>query len=219
MSDWQPPQLWVLTDLQVAAEPVLGERLARLCEAAKPGSLLVQLRDKEVSARRRLELGLRLRALTAAAGHLLAVNDRLDLAWLLEADVVHLAEASVEPERVRVHFGKRFRISRACHRLEDCGRSDVDAVVVSPCFAARKGRAPLLQAGLAEACRRSQEGGGAAVIALGGVGVENALGALQAGAAGVAVIGAALSDAAWTATGGQPPPAMALLAALGLARR
>ncbi len=51
---------------------------------------VVQLREKGVDARSRYELGVELRALTAAHNIPLIVNDRIDLAAAIDADGVHL---------------------------------------------------------------------------------------------------------------------------------
>ncbi len=56
------------------------------------GARLIQLREKELSARALTALAQRVRALTAAVGALLLINDRLDVALAAGADGVHLGQ-------------------------------------------------------------------------------------------------------------------------------
>ena len=128
----------------------------------------------------------------------------MDLALLLEADAVHLGEGSVTASDARRLLGANMRISRAWHAASLDGVDAVselhavDALLVSPVLAPRKGRPALgLQplGVLGEQLRARDLA--CQLYALGGVSAENAAECLQAGAAGVAAIGAALGpDAA-----------------------
>lgn len=192
-----PPRLIAITDLGVLAAQLLVARVERLATSAVPGSVAVVLRDHAASARERLELGRELRRVTRDAGQELWVADRLDLALLLDADGAHLGEASVPAAAARRLLGPGRRISRAWHRTRLAGATDelqgVDALLLSPVFAARKGRPALGISGLAQALRTLAALGGAPrVYALGGVGGAEAAQALAAGAWGVAALGAAL---------------------------
>ena len=206
----QAPRLIALTDRSRASAERTLERFERLVHAARPGSVLLQLRDRELPAGERLAFGQRLHALTLAAGQGLAVNDRLDLALLLGAESVHLAESSVSADDARRLLGARCFVTRACHEPGAATESGVDGWVLSPIFAERKGRPALglepvreLRARFAATPARPP-----ALYALGGVDAEHARACLQAGAAGVVVIGAVLAV-------DDPLP---LLAALDIAR-
>ncbi|MCP4667706.1 MAG: thiamine phosphate synthase, partial [Deltaproteobacteria bacterium] len=69
--------------LEVAAAQIRG------------GADVIQLREKEMSRRGRLELGLELRKLTQEEGALFIVNDDVDLALILDADGVHLGQDDI----------------------------------------------------------------------------------------------------------------------------
>ena len=181
------PRLIAITEASVASGEQLLERTARLLAAARPGSVLVQLRDRQLPVRERLDLGRALRRLTQHYDQPLAVNDRLDLALLLEADALHLGERSVLADDARRVWGNRF-ISRACHEPERATLSGADAVVLAPVLAPRKGAPALGPEGLRVA--RGRVGSGL-LYALGGVDADGAPGCLEAGADGVAAIGAA----------------------------
>ncbi len=179
------PRLIVITDTTRGERMV--ERIEAVCRRAARGSVMVQLRDRQLGARARLSLGRELRAITRGAGQLLAVNDRLDLAVLLEADAVHLAESSVSVADARAVVGDHF-ISCARHDPRAAAEG-ADAVVLSPVMAPRHG-APALGVSALRTARRDKQ----LLYALGGVDARTARACLDAGADGVAVIGAVLDS-------------------------
>lgn len=203
------PKLLAITDLTRVPASELLERARALSAGAAPGTVAVLLRDHGTSVRERLRLGRALRELTRAAGQELWVADRLDLAWILQADAAHLGEASVTALHARQLLGGSVRVSRSWHDIVPADElSGVDALLVSPIFEARKGRPALGVAALAEVARGlATAGSSARVYALGGVSASNAAACLAAGACGVAAIAAAWAD-----------DAPELLAALGVAR-
>jgi thiamine-phosphate pyrophosphorylase len=193
------PALIAITD---ATRPSFGTwlgRLEQLLAAARAGSVLVLLRDRQLPIRERRQLGERLRRMTVQHEHALAVNDRLDLAVLVDADAVHLSESSVSVEDARAfgeRLGRRWWVSRASHDPSDAASSTADALLLSPIAEPRKGRAPLGAEGLARArqtlASRAGDLGGCRLYALGGIGASDARRWLDAGADGVALIGALL---------------------------
>lgn len=213
MTAWRDgaPPLVVITDTTVAREGVLEERVERVLSMARPGSVVVQLRDLALPTRQRLGLGERLVAACRRHGQWFVVNDRLDLTVLLGADGVHLGEGGVETADARPMLPPNTWISRACHAPEAAATLDADAVLLSPIAAPRKGRPALGAEGVTRAravlatmnsARRPM------LYALGGVDASNAATAIASGADGVAVIGAALD-------GREPEP---LVTALGIRR-
>ncbi len=80
-------RLYVLTDTRVARGRSLVELVAAALEG---GATAIQLREKSLSTLDQVALGNELRRLTADAGALFIVNDRADIACVLEADGVHL---------------------------------------------------------------------------------------------------------------------------------
>jgi len=194
------PRLLAITDLSVLPQHELVQRLRRLAEAGRPGGIALVLRDHAATAKQRLELGHALSDVARSTQQELWVADRLDLALLLAADGVHLGEASVSATVARRLIGDQLRISRAWHAASPFSTADgdeleqVDALLVSPVLAPRKGRAALgLQAfsALGEQLRARNQA--CKLYALGGVSAENAAGCLTAGAFGVAAIGASLA--------------------------
>lgn len=184
----------LITSTRDIPEPALLERIrrARDLPPAAAARLAVQLRDPELPARDLYHLGLRLRRATLDAGVRLLVNDRLDLARLLEADGVHLGRRSVSIADARVFLGSSTFISVACHSIPEvvlAARGGADAALLSPIFAS-PGKGPPI--GL-EAIREAREALAQAglilpLIALGGVDEATAPACFEAGAHGVAAI-------------------------------
>jgi thiamine-phosphate pyrophosphorylase len=190
------PRLIAISDGQRGQTPFWIEQLERLLSGARPGTVAVLLRDRQLPIRERQQLGQHLRQLTQRFGQTLLVNDRLDLACLLQADGVHLSEASVTVEDARElarAAGRSFWISAACHDPDAFAHGTANALLLSPLLEARKQRPALGIGGLTRAlsarARRSAALPPCAVYALGGVRGENAGGLLAAGADGVALIG------------------------------
>jgi thiamine-phosphate pyrophosphorylase len=175
------------------------EQLERLLAAAVPDSVQVMLRDRQLPAQERRALGARLRELTGRHAQALSVNDRLDLAALLDADAVHLSESSVsvaDARRFASRQGRAWWISRASHDPADALVTDADALLLAPVVEERKGRPALGAAGLERAraalVERSISAPACRLYALGGVAGGNAAALIQAGADGVALIGGLL---------------------------
>lgn len=195
------PRLLAITDLSLLPADALATRLGRLAQAARPGTLALVLRDHATGALERLTFGRQLQAIARRSGQQLWVADRLDLALLLEADGVHLGEGSVSAAVARPLVGASVRISRAWHAASLTGApsadelADVDALLVSPVLLPRKGR-PALGLGvlgvLGEQLRARNWA--CQLYALGGVSADNAAACRQAGALGVAAIGASLVE-------------------------
>jgi thiamine-phosphate pyrophosphorylase len=199
------PRLIAITDATIAPLGVLESRLEVLLAGAAPGTVAIQLRDHQLSARVRFDLGLRLRALVRRHGGALLVNDRLDLAQALEADGVHLGERSLSVDEARRLLPHAF-VVRALHDLVELEHETADAVVLSPVLAARHGRPALGLGAVSEARARLPKA--VRLYALGGIDAAAARDCRQAGADGVAAIGAVLA-------GGDVSE---LLDALGIAR-
>ncbi len=191
----RPPLVVAVTDTSSLPDGELCRRVDGVLSRARPGSVLVQLRDKELPARRRLGLGAALRDACRRHDAPFVVNERLDLAVLLEADGVHLGEAAVETADARRILPEAAFVSRACHDVERVASIDADAVLLSPVAAARKGR-PALGLQAIERARALLDARAASrprrtlLYALGGIDASNAAECVRRGADGVAVIGA-----------------------------
>jgi thiamine-phosphate pyrophosphorylase len=151
----------------------------------------VVLRERDLTRAERLALAVELRAVLAEAGGTLIVAgpDPLD------GDAVHLPAAGPYPPPPVALVG------RSCHDRSELSRLGAeDYVTLSPVFPTRTKPGygpPLLPAGLAELIRASP----VPALALGGIETPDQVqGCVEAGAAGVAVLGALMRAANPTET-------------------
>ena len=93
---------------QVTLYPVSCERLANgrsdiewLDAVLAAGVRIVQLRDKESSDRALFDKAILFRQKTRAAGALLIINNRLDIALAVQADGLHLGNSDLPAEEAR----------------------------------------------------------------------------------------------------------------------
>ncbi|HYQ03634.1 MAG TPA: thiamine phosphate synthase [Polyangiaceae bacterium] len=183
------PRLIVFSDTTRVAVPTLLDRFAALAERARPGSIQFTLRDYSLPLRERWTLAERLAELASRTGHVFAIAERADLARAFGCRAFHLPHDGLSASDARSYLGAQVAISRGCHDLANEIEPELDALLLSPIFEARKGRPAL---GLAALRVGREARPKVRWYALGGVEAGNAASCLAAGAAGVAVIGAAL---------------------------
>jgi thiamine-phosphate pyrophosphorylase len=146
---------------------------------------LIQIREKDLSARDLLALVKRALALPNPHGSKVLVNSRLDVALAGGAHGVHLPGWSVCPRDLRVIAPPGFVVGVSTHNLDELRAAEqegADFAVFGPVFA-EKPRA----AGI-EALRAAASAVALPVFALGGINRSNAAECIAAGAAGIAGI-------------------------------
>jgi thiamine-phosphate pyrophosphorylase len=165
--------------------------LALVERAAAARVSLVQLREKALDARTLYELASRAARLTRGSATRLLVNDRADIARAAACDGVQLTARSLEAAVVRRAFGTDFLVGVSAHTLSEARAArdgGADFAVFGPVFDTPSKRAygpPLGLASLREAAHALAP---FPLVAVGGVGEENAREVLRAGARGVAAI-------------------------------
>ncbi|HYC78681.1 MAG TPA: thiamine phosphate synthase [Planctomycetota bacterium] len=165
-----------------------------LAAALRGGVGAVQVREKDGGARERLAWCRRVRAATRAAGALLIVNDRPDLAALCDADGVHVGQDDLTPADARRLVGPDALIGLSTHDLRQLAEAgddvDVDYVGFGPCFdTATKGLRGLGLERVAAAVRAARR----PITAIGGIDAANASALAAVGATAVAVSSAVCS--------------------------
>jgi len=138
------------------------------------GADVIQLREKGMSGRGRLELGLKLRDLTRQAGVLFVVNDDVDLALILDADGVHLGQDDIPIQFARPLMGDRI-IGISTHSLrqvKEAVESGADYIGVGPIFetTTKKDREALVGLDLLLRIRNDCP---IPYVAIGGIGKDN----------------------------------------------
>jgi thiamine-phosphate pyrophosphorylase len=105
--------------------------------ALKAGVSLIQLREKELPLRDFLRLAETVRVLTAEAGALLIVNDRLDVALAVEADGVHLGQDDLPIPAAR-RIAPELIIGASAHSVAEARRAQAEGASylnIGPLFA------------------------------------------------------------------------------------
>jgi len=95
-------------------------------ESLAAGVGIVQIREKDMTDRQLLEHGKRVREWTRAAGALLIMNDRPDLAVAIDADGVHVGQDELPVREVRQIVGSRRMIGVSTHNIEQARQAVLD---------------------------------------------------------------------------------------------
>jgi thiamine-phosphate pyrophosphorylase len=117
--------------------------LVELIEAAVRGGVdIVQVREKSLPDRELLARLEAARVVTRRLGVPLVVNDRLDLARLVDADFVHVGQDDLPVEAAR-RLG--LAVGQSTHRRAEVDRAAADYIGVGPVFATptKEGREPV----------------------------------------------------------------------------
>ncbi|MFC0314829.1 thiamine phosphate synthase [Gordonia phosphorivorans] len=189
-------RLYLCTD----ARRERGDLQEFVAAALAGGVDIVQLRDKgspgarqfgPLEAGQELELLAQLREQTRAAGALLAVNDRADIAALAEADVLHLGQGDLPPTTARRIVGTDMIIGRSTHDEAQMRAAVDDAAVdyfcTGPCWSTptKPGREAT---GLDLVCAAADSGTDKPWFAIGGIDLDRVPTAAAAGASRIVVV-------------------------------
>ena len=188
-----PPFLYPIVDVESLGSRSVGETVTAL---AAGGAGIVQFRAKGPPDRRFLELAAEALAAARGAGVLLIVNDRPDVAVIVGADGVHLGQDDLDPGAVRSLLPPGAVLGVSTHdldQLQRAAREPVDYLAIGPVFPTRSKAAPDPVVGL-EMVRRARVLTSHPLVAIGGITERNARSVVDAGADGLAVISALLSQ-------------------------
>ncbi len=159
-------------------------------EAIDGGVTVVQLREKEGSAREMVAIAGRLLAFLKPLGIPLIINDRVDVAHAVKADGVHLGQSDLKVAEARAILGKKAIIGLSVEtpqQVVDAADEEVDYLAASPVFLTKTKSdcsKPWGLDGLKHLCSISCH----PIIAIGGIDETNVAGILECGAIGVAVV-------------------------------
>ncbi|MFL6467370.1 MAG: thiamine phosphate synthase [Pyrinomonadaceae bacterium] len=165
----------------------ISEILNIVKAAVDAGISMIQIREKEISAKQLFELTAAAAAITSSSSTKLLVNGRFDISRIAGAEGVHLPENGIPVPRVRRTMPKPFLIGASVHSPENAKRvweHGADFIVFGPVFETPGKRANGIES-LEEICSDLE---GFPVIAVGGVNETNYQRVLDAGAAGYAAI-------------------------------
>ena len=180
--------LYLVTDRKLAGPRNLLEVVQK---AIKGGVTVVQLREKDLSAREFYELGIRTKELLPPDVPLL-IDDRLDLALAIGTDGLHLGQRDLPVEIARKLLGPPAIIGLSVEnlsQLQAAKQLPVDYLAISPVFSTPTKTDTGPAWGL-DGLRTARELTCLPLVAIGGIDENNAASVIQAGADGVAVVSA-----------------------------
>ena len=166
-----------------------------VADQIKGGADVIQLREKDMSKRDKLKLGLLLRELTLKEGVLFIVNDDLDLALILEADGIHLGQDDIPVKYARPLMKNRL-IGISTHSLDqakEAVKNGADYIGIGPAFRteSKTNPDPVVEI---NTILQVQNISPVPVIAIGGIGEKNISLLVKNGVKRVAVISDILSS-------------------------
>lgn len=203
------PRLHLVTDDGVLESADFARVAGSLLDAVSVGGadVAVHVRGPHTSGRRLYEIASSLVERARAAGALLVVNDRVDVALAVGLSAVHLGRRSLPVAEARRLLGGGARVGVSTHAVDEAAPAAAEGahwiftgtIYATPSHPDREGCGP---EGLKPVVAAAP---GTPVLAIGGVTPERVAEVLAAGAHGVAVV-----RGVWRA----PDPAMAARAYL-----
>lgn len=172
----QKPLIYLITKGEINAENFREksfETLEIIKKAVESGISLIQIREKNLTAKLVFKLASEAVKITRNSNTKLLINDRADIALAAKADGVHLTEKSISSEIIRKNFPKDFIIGVSVHSLEKARiakNQDADFATFSPIFDSPNKGKPLGLQNLREVCEKLKP---FPIIALGGIDETN----------------------------------------------
>lgn len=169
---------------------------APACEIARQaiegGVTMIQLREKKAPLHRVLSEGRALRELCRERGVPFLVNDRVDVAMLLNADGVHVGQDDIPYADARILLGDAAIIGVSAGTPEEAAKAIADGadyLGVGAVYATGTKADAGAPIGT-ELIRSIRSQSSIPVVGIGGIGAGNAWNVVDAGADGVAVVSA-----------------------------
>jgi len=165
-------------------------------EAVKGGVTMVQLREKDGSTRDFVQLAIRIKQLLKPFNVPLIINDRLDVALAADADGLHIGQSDIPYHIARKILGYNKIIGLSVETMlqaKEANLLDVDYLGISPVFTTGTKTDILTPFGL-EGIREIASFTKHPIVGIGGIHSGNAKAVIEAGANGVAVVSAIVSD-------------------------
>jgi thiamine-phosphate pyrophosphorylase len=183
-------RLQAIVDVDAAARAGwTAPDLARAC--LDGGARFLQLRAKQLPSGLFLDLCDIVVTLGREYQASVIVNDRVDLARLARAAGVHVGQDDVPPTAAREQLGPDAVVGYSTHsvtQVADALREPVSYIAVGPVFGTATKDTGYRAVGLELVTAASRLAGEMPIVAIGGVTLDNAALAIEAGASCVAVI-------------------------------
>lgn len=168
-------------------------------QAVAGGVDIIQLRYKGATTRQLLEVGEKIKPVLTSGNIPFIINDRIDVAQVLDADGVHLGQDDMPIKIARKILGPDKIIGKSTHSLEqalEAHKEDLDYFALGPVFPTETKLRPSV--GLKIIRKVSDELAGSSCplpwLVIGGINKSNLEDVLKAGAQRIAVV-SAIADA------------------------
>lgn len=155
------------------------------------GARVLQLRAKDLPSAAFLDMSDALVAMADDYKARIIVNDRVDVARLSRAAGAHVGQEDLPPAIAREQLGPAAIVGFSTHtvvQVDGAIREPVSYIAVGPVFGTATKDTGYSAVGLAFLSRAVRLAGSIPIVAIGGVKLENARTAIDAGASAVAVI-------------------------------
>ena len=175
----------------------LNEYLCFIDSCARSGVSCVQLREKHATPEFLFTFGQALKETLDPLGIPLIVNDNIELAQKLNAAGVHLGQTDTNPEKARALLGPHKIIGLSIESEDQLFRANtlpLDYVAASAVFETHN-KSNLQKIWGLEGVKYLAQHSQHPLIGIGGINLHNINSVLNAGACGIAVIGALHEDA------------------------
>ena len=180
------PRLYVILDAALLTFPE-KDCVRSLVDA---GVRLIQYRNKSASARRLFETSRELAEFLNPLGVRFIVNDRADVAALIDAGGVHVGQDDLGVEQAREMVGTDRWVGVSTHNAEQLSTaapSSANYIAIGPIFSTDSKKNPDPVVG-EEFVRQARAMTDKAIVAIGGITLDRAAEVIEAGADSVAVI-------------------------------
>ena len=184
---FQIPRLYAIIDPAQAGE---GTPLSVTDILLSAGVRLIQYRDKKGSSRRLFEISRQIAEQVRKAGGKFVVNDRADVAHLVDADGVHVGQYDLPVELARRLLEPGKWVGYSTHivaQVREAELSSADYIAFGPIFPTQSKEKPDPVVGF-EGLREARKATRKPLVAIGGITLENAAATIEAGADCIAVI-------------------------------
>lgn len=157
------------------------------------GARWIQLRCKSMPSGAFLDLANHTLEHSRAAGAILIINDRADIAAISGADGLHIGQTDLTAGDSRLVIGPSPILGLSTHgpgQWEAAMREPVSYIAIGPVFGTGTKATGYSAVGLDVVARAAAAAaaGGLPAVAIGGITIDNAVSVIDAGAASVAVI-------------------------------
>ncbi|MHA1799571.1 MAG: thiamine phosphate synthase [Candidatus Helarchaeota archaeon] len=186
-------KLYLVTDRKLARDRNFDEIIL---EAVRGGVTIVQLREKNLDARRYLEKALNLKNRLDECKVPFIINDRVDVAFASGASGVHVGQSDLPITHARRILGKNKIIGLSTNTVKQAIEAEklgADYIAISPVFSTPTKTDIDPPVGI-EGIPRFKKVVKIPIIGIGGINKNNARAVIRAGCDGIAVVSAIMAS-------------------------